>query len=103
MTPMELGRQGMDRRKDHLSGEALHHNRDGLETVNDDNIISIKSTLAAKAKIAAQQREFIDQSSKHFRTLSRAVRQLRDDGASTKEIVHTLRTIADELDGAKPA
>ena len=81
----------------------MDYNTDGLETVSDDNILSIKSKLAAKAKVAAQQREFIDQSSKHFRTLSRAVRQMRDDGASTKEIAHTLRTIADELDGAKPA
>ena len=72
--------------------------------MNDDNVVSIGSKLQAKAETAAQQRQSIHQSAQHFRTLSRAVRSMRDNGASTKEIAHTLRIIADELDGgSKPA
>jgi hypothetical protein len=72
--------------------------------MSDHNIISIAPRLAAKIETAARQRQSIDKSAQHFRVLSRAVRKMRDDGASTKEIVHTLRVIADELDGgSKPA
>jgi len=67
--------------------------------MSDHNIISIAPRLAAKFETAVRQRQLIDQSAKHFRTLSRTVRQMRDDGASTKEIAHALRVIADELDG----
>ena len=75
-----------------------------MATVSDDKIVSLDSKLQAKAAADARKRQFIDRSAKHFRTLSRAVREMRDDGASTKEIVHTLRIIADELDGGgKPA
>ena len=71
--------------------------------MSDHNIISIAPKLAAKFETAARQRQSIGQSAQHFRTLSRTVRQMRDDGASTKEIAHTLRVIADELDGgSKP-
>ncbi len=72
--------------------------------MNDDNVVSIGSKLQAKAKADAQQRQSVDRSGQHFRTLSRAVRSMRDNGASTKEIAHALRVIADELDGgSKPA
>ena len=72
--------------------------------MSDHNIISMGPRLAAKIETAARQRQSIDQSAQHFRTLSRMVRQMRDAGASTKEIAHTLRVIADELDGgSKPA
>ena len=72
--------------------------------MSEHNIISIAPKLAAKFETTARQRQLIDRSAQHFRTLSRTVRQMRDDGASTTEIAHTLRVIADELDGgSKPA
>ena len=52
----------------------------------------------------AQQRESMGRPAGHFRILTRAVRLMREGGASTKEIAHALRVIANELDGSnKPA
>jgi len=66
--------------------------------MSDDNVLSLEPRLRAKADAALERRRTIDRSAEHFRLLTRTVREMREAGAATKEIVHTLRTIADELD-----
>ena len=66
---------------------------------DDDKIVSLESKLQAKfAQMVARRRD-IDRSAGNFRIVSRAVREMRDGGASSKEIANTLRLIADELEG----
>ena len=55
--------------------------------------------LKTRACAAAERRKTIDQSAEHFRMLTRTGREMREEGATSKEIVHTLDTIADELNG----
>jgi len=66
--------------------------------MGEDNVLSLGPILQAKAQAAAEGRKMVDRSAEHFRILTRAVREMRERGASTREIAHTLRTIADELD-----
>jgi len=66
--------------------------------MSDNNVLSLEPKLKAKACAAAERRKAIDQSAEHFRMLTRTIREMREKGATSKEIVHTLRTIADELD-----
>jgi hypothetical protein len=71
--------------------------------VSDDKIISFE--LKARTAGTADQHRRAQQSAEDVRILSRAVREMRERGASKKEIAHTLRMIADELDdgGRAPA
>jgi hypothetical protein len=66
--------------------------------MSEDNVLSLEPILKAKAQAAAECRKMVDRSAEHFRILTRAVREMRERGASTIEIAHTLRTIAEELD-----
>ena len=70
----------------------------GTRTLSDANVLSLEPRLKAKADAALERRKTIDRSGEHFRVLTRVVREMREKGANSKEIVHTLRTIADELD-----
>jgi hypothetical protein len=62
------------------------------------NVLSFAPRLRARDE--AQNRCAIAQSAERFRLATRAVREMRERGAGSKEIAHTLRTIADELEGS---
>ena len=70
----------------------------GTRTMSDNNVLSLEPKLKARADTAAERRKTLDRSAEHFRMLARTVREMRQKGATSKEIVHTLRTIADELE-----
>ena len=70
----------------------------GMRALSDDNVLNLEPRLKARADAAQERRKTIDRSGEHFRMLTRAVREMREKGATSKEIVHTLRTIADELE-----
>jgi hypothetical protein len=67
--------------------------------VSDDKIISFEPKRKTRAADNADQQLRAKRSVERVRILSRAVRELRESGANTKEIARTLRMIADELEG----
>ncbi len=71
--------------------------------MSDDKIISFEPKRKARAADNADLQLRTKQSVERVRILSRAVRELRESGASTKEIARTLRMIADELEGGGAA
>ena len=60
----------------------------------EDNVLSLEPKLKARADAALERRKTIDRSGERVRVLSVCAK----GGVTSKEIVHTLRTIADELD-----
>ena len=71
---------------------------------DNDKIVRLEPKLQAKSAAAIARRRDVDRSAGNFRIVSRAVREMRDGGASSKEIANTLRLIADELEaGRNPA
>jgi hypothetical protein len=62
-----------------------------------DNIVILGPRLQARSEHAAQNQFEVERSRTCFRVIAHAVRGVRGMGASTKEVVHTLRMIADEL------
>jgi hypothetical protein len=67
----------------------------GDEIVSDDNVVNLEGKLLAKG---GRQRE-IDRSAGNLRILSRAVHEMREQGANSIEIAASIRLTADELDG----
>ena len=64
-----------------------------------DNVVSLEPKLLARS---ARQQEVV-RSAENIRILSRAVREMRVRGASSKEIAATLRLIADEIECERPS
>jgi len=67
--------------------------------MDDEKIVTFAPRLRARVEAAIESSKTVERSAEGFRTVTRAVREMRERGATTKEITHTLRAIADELDG----
>ena len=68
---------------------------------DEDNIVSLEPKLQAKSAAAIARRRDVDRSAGNFRIVSGAVREMRDGGASSKEIANTLRLVAEEVEGGR--
>ena len=65
--------------------------------MTEDKVVSFGKKSRVRAEAEAERRASVDRFRQHLRIVSRAVREMRESGATSQEIAHALRMAAEEV------